>query len=269
MPELPEVETVRRGIAPEIIGRRIVAVFVRQRRLRRLVPAGLGKKITGMSVVGVYRRAKYLIIVLDSCALLVHLGMSGALRVGASPSKAKHEHIDWALDNGKHLLYSDPRRFGLVLLAEKNFAKHPLLEHLGCEPLTRNFNGRVLYAAWRGKKMPVKTALLDGKTVAGVGNIYASESLFDACIRPQTAAGKISAKRCAVLAVAIKSVLRRAIRAGGSTLRDFVDGHGHPGMFQMKWRVYGRGGSHCCCGAVIRKIFQNGRATYYCPRCQR
>ena len=269
MPELPEVETVRRGIAPEIVGRRIVSVVVRQRRLRRLVPEDLGKKISGMLITDVRRRGKYLLIALDFCALLVHLGMSGALRISSTPPMAKHDHIGFALDDGRHLVYNDPRRFGLVLLINPPFEEHPLLAKLGCEPLSSAFTGVVLHTAWRRKTMPIKTALLDGKTVVGVGNIYASESLFAAGIRPQTAASKISLHRCDRLAVAIRTVLKRAIRAGGSTLRDFVDGHGNPGMFQTKWRVYGGSGKVCACGGTVRQIRQSGRATYYCPRCQR
>lgn len=277
MPELPEVETVRRGIAPLSCGRRIGRVVVRCRKLRKPIDARLRAKISGKIIRQIRRRAKYLIFELEddagesSLAIIAHLGMSGVFYFSDKPPQQKHEHIGLEL-GGRFLIYRDPRRFGCFVLANTKSApieSHPLLCKLGVEPLSAAFNGRSFLATLQKRQVSIKTALLDGRIVAGVGNIYASESLHAAGISPNTIAANISAVRAQRLAKAIKDILRRAIRAGGSTIRDYAQPSGEAGFFQMSWKVYGRADMPCACGGTIRKIQQNGRATYYCPKCQR
>lgn len=201
--------------------------------------------------------------------LIVHLGMSGALFFSGRPPRERHEHFGVLLEGGEWLIYKDPRRFGCILSAAGDGCAHPLICNIGAEPLTAKFNGAFLRDALRGRKTAVKNALMNGGIVAGVGNIYASESLFAAGIRPQTVAGKLNAEKCATLAKAVKHTLRRALRAGGSTMRDFSGADGEQGMFQMEWKVYGRAGMPCLdCGAVVRVLRLGGRASYFCPRCQ-
>lgn len=269
MPELPEVEVTRRGIAPHLVGRRITSVAVREPRLRWPVPAAV-RRLAGRTVRGVARRGKYLLLDCGDGHLILHLGMSGSLRVvDAGEPPGRHDHVDIAL-GARLLRLRDPRRFGAVLWTGADPATHPLLRRLGVEPLSKAFDGRRLHALCRGRRTSIKQLLMDGRLVVGVGNIYASESLFLAGISPRRRAGTLAAARCGRLADAIKQVLRAAIRAGGSTLRDFVGGDGASGYFQAQHRVYDRAGKPCRrCGAPVRRLVQGQRATFYCPACQR
>ena len=269
MPELPEVETVRRGIAPVLQNAIVEEVVVRERRMRLPVPKNFRQRLKGRRIITIGRRGKYLTFQLDDGgAVIAHLGMSGAFYFSETPPREKHEHVGFQI-NGRFLIYHDPRRFGGFALFEGEPENHPLLCEIGPEPLSAKFNGKCLFEALHKRHSPIKTAVMDGKVVAGVGNIYASESLYLAKIRPQTSAARLSVVRMSALAAAIKDVLRRAIRAGGSSMRDFYHPDNSPGYFQTKWKVYGRKGESCQCGGVIRKIVQSNRATYYCPRCQR
>ncbi len=271
MPELPEVETVRRGVEPHLLGRRIERVVVRQPQLRWPVPAELPSLLAGQRVRGVARRAKYLLIGLDGGTLLVHLGMSGRLFLAENgESVAKHDHIDWQLDSGMTLRFNDPRRFGAVLWQPREGPEHPLLSELGPEPLSAEFDGDYLYARSRGRSAAIKSFLMDNRIVVGVGNIYANEALFAAGIRPTAAAGKVSRPRYRLLAEAVRQVLEAAIAQGGTTLKDFVGGDGKPGYFKQELQVYGRAGLPCTsCGAALREIRLAQRSTVYCTRCQR
>lgn len=268
MPELPEVEVTRRGIAPHVVGKRIAAIRVREPRLRWRVPRAIGL-LAGHCVRGVKRRAKYLLLDCGSGHLIVHLGMSGSLRLVAPGERpGKHDHVDFSFGE-RVLRLRDPRRFGAVLWTARPPEEHRLIRHLGVEPLARQFDARRLHALTRAHRTPIKQFLMDGRRVVGVGNIYASESLFLAGIHPRTRSRRLSLERCARLAAAIKRTLRAAIRAGGSTLRDFVGSDGAHGCFQMNYWVYDRGGEACRrCGQPVRRIVQGGRATYFCPRCQ-
>ena len=269
MPELPEVEVTRRGIALHLVGRTIAAVTVREPRLRWRVPASV-RSLAGREVRAVKRRGKYLLLDCGDGPLILPLGMSGSLRlVAPGTNPGKHDHFDLAVGN-KILRLRDPRRFGAVLWTAKPPAEHPLLSHLGIEPLSRAFDADRLHALTRAHRTSIKQFLMDGRRIVGVGNIYASESLFLASIHPRTRASRLSRQRCARLVRAIKDTLRAAIRAGGSSLRDFVDSDGARGHFQRRVRVYGREGEECRrCGAQIRRMVQGQRATYYCPHCQR
>ncbi|MGM0593616.1 MAG: bifunctional DNA-formamidopyrimidine glycosylase/DNA-(apurinic or apyrimidinic site) lyase [Pseudomonadota bacterium] len=271
MPELPEVETTRRGIAPHIEGRRIEDVIVRQPRLRWPVPHGLARKLAKQTIQRVERRAKYLLLGFERGTLILHLGMSGSLRIVAAAAAAgKHDHVDIVLDSGYALRLTDPRRFGAVLWTEEAPQRHELLAPLGPEPLSDAFNADYLFTRSRGRKSSIKSFIMDGKVVVGVGNIYASESLYLAGINPKRAAGRVSRERMARLVAAVKQVLADAIEQGGTTLRDFVGGDGRPGYFAQKLNVYGREGEPCPgCGKTIKQIVLGQRSTYYCPRCQR
>jgi len=271
VPELPEVEITRRGLVPHLVGRRVEAVVVRNRNLRWPIARNLGKRISGSTVRSVERRAKYLLIGCGSGWLIVHLGMSGSLRVlpRATPA-GKHDHFDLVIDSGLIVRLTDPRRFGAVLWEARDPHAHPLLANLAPEPLGAEFNAGWLHAHTRGRSAAIKTVLMDSHTVVGVGNIYASESLFRAGIHPKTVAGKISRERCDRLVQAIRETLSAAIDAGGSTLRDFVGSDGNPGHFQQNYYAYGRGGEPCrVCGKTIRLLRQGQRATFFCPQCQR
>jgi len=270
MPELPEVETVRRGLAPHLSGRCFVAAVIREARLRWPVPTDLETRIRGRRILDLQRRGKYLLMQLDDGWLIFHLGMSGNLRLlPADTPLRKHDHIDLLLDDGQVLRYRDPRRFG-ALLWSSDPANHPLIATLGVEPLSDDFAGPHLHALCRGRSSAIKQLIMNAHLLVGVGNIYANEALFHAGIDPRTPAGRLSRPRCARLAAAIKEILLLAIAAGGSTLRDFVDGHGNPGWFQQTYRVYGRAGQPCAiCGSTIRTQRQGARATCYCPHCQR
>lgn len=271
MPELPEVETTRRGIAPHLVGQHISKVVIRHHGLRWPVPKTLTKILPGQKIQAVTRRAKYLLVACDSGWLILHLGMSGSLRVLPQDTPPeKHDHFDLVLDSGELLRLRDPRRFGAVLWTETDPERHPLLENLGVEPLAPDFTGQWLHERSRGRNTAIKLFLMDSKIVVGVGNIYASEALFRAGIRPQTAAGRISRPRYERLAEVIKETLQDAIAAGGSSLRDFVNSQGKPGYFQQQYFVYGRTDEPCRrCNTPIRQIRQGQRSTFFCPGCQK
>ena len=269
MPELPEVEVTRRGIAPQLAGRVISGVTVRQPRLRWPVPNEV-HRLAGRRVAAVRRRGKYLLLDCGNGHLIVHLGMSGSLRVLPHGTPAqKHDHFDLLLGD-RMLRLRDPRRFGAVLWTSADIAQHPLLAHLGVEPLSRALDPGRLHKLTRVHRAPIKQFLMDGRRIVGVGNIYANESLFRARIDPRMPANRISLEKCRRLAPAIKETLRAAIRAGGSSLRDFVGADGNAGYFQQRYWVYDRAGEKCRrCGTPIRKITQGQRSTYFCPTCQR
>lgn len=269
MPELPEVEVTRRGLAPRISGRTISGVVVREPRMRWPVPRGL-QRLAGQRVRGVRRRGKYLLVDCGAGHLILHLGMSGSLRVlPRGEPVLKHDHFDLVLGDCV-LRLRDPRRFGAVLWTAQDPQSHPLLAHLGVEPLSRSFDARRLFDLSRGARVNVKQFLMDGRRVVGVGNIYASESLFRAGISPRRAAGRLTRAECAALAREVKRTLREAIRAGGSSLRDYVGSDGAAGGFQLRTWVYDRAGQPCRrCAAPVKRIVQGQRATFYCPRCQR
>ena len=271
MPELPEVETTRRGIAPHIEGGVVSEVVLRRRLLRYPVPPRLLSDLPGNAIERVERRGKYLLLRTGVGTVIIHLGMSGNLRlVDPAEPVVKHDHVDIVIEGGHALRFHDPRRFGAVLWASGDPLEHALLSSLGPEPLETGFNGDYLYERSRNRKQSIKQFIMDSHTVVGVGNIYASESLFLAGIKPQTAAGKVTRPRYQQLALAIQKVLQAAIEQGGTTLRDFVDGEGKPGYFQQQLNVYGREGEPCHqCGTAIKQMRQGQRATYYCPRCQR
>ena len=270
MPELPEVETTRRGIEPFLQGQRVSRVIVRERRLRWPIPDDMDVRLSGQRIECVERRAKYLLIKAEVGTLISHLGMSGSLRlVPADAPVGKHEHVDIVLESGLALRYTDPRRFGALLWSDDPL-NHPLLRKLGPEPLTDLFAGERLYQLSRGKSMAVKPFIMDNAVVVGVGNIYASESLFAAGIDPRREAGTLSRARYIKLADEIKRILAHAIERGGTTLRDFVGGDGQPGYFQQELFVYGRSGEFCkVCGSTLREIKLGQRASVYCPKCQR
>ena len=270
MPELPEVETTRRGLAPHLVGRRIVAVDVRQPQLRWPIPAALVEGLQGQTVLDVERRAKYLLVHVEPGSAVLHLGMSGALRVlPADTPIGAHDHVDWRLDSGRVLRYTDPRRFGCQLWQPRG-TTHELLAGLGPEPLSEDFDGDLLWMLSRGRSAPVKTFLMDQAIVVGVGNIYASEALFAAGIHPRRAAGSISRPRYGRLALEVKRILAYAIARGGTTLRDFISPDGVPGYFEQELFVYGRAGEPCrVCGKPIRASVVGQRSTFYCTRCQR
>ena len=269
MPELPEVEVTRRGLESHLVGRKIGPVAVREARLRWRVPATV-RGLAGRKVRAVKRRGKYLLLDCGDGHLIVHLGMSGSLRLvepGTAPGK--HDHVDVAVGD-RLLRLRDPRRFGAVLWTADPPEAHPLLRHLGIEPLSSALDARRLHGLTRGSRVAIKPFLMDGRRVVGVGNIYASESLFLAGIHPRTQARRLSLERCRKLVPAIKATLRAAIRAGGSTLRDFVGSDGRPGYFQMRTWVYGREGEPCrVCRTPVRRIVQGARASFFCPRCQK
>lgn len=271
MPELPEVETARRGIAPYLVGRRVAAVTVRDRRLRWPIPAALLKELPGQRIDAIERRGKYLLLMTRAGTALLHLGMSGSLRIlSADTPPQKHDHVDLVMDSGQALRLRDPRRFGTLLWTRGDPAAHTLLKNLGPEPLGDALDGDYLFATSRGRKVAVKPFIMDSHIVVGVGNIYASESLFLAAIRPQRAAGRVSRKEYAALAKAIKKVLNASIRAGGTTLRDFMREDGEPGYFSQRLRVYDREGERCYrCGGTIAAKATGQRMTYWCRDCQK
>ena len=278
MPELPEVETTRRGIEPHIQGCTVAQVIVRNARLRWPVPGNIDQLLSGKTIKKITRRAKYLLLDTGCGHLIVHLGMSGSLRVLTSPAPAgKHDHVDIVMTNGLRLRYTDPRRFGALLWTEDTPEQHTLLKHLGPEPLNAlddkgsdAFTADRLYQMSRGKKQAIKTFIMDNKVVVGVGNIYASEALFHAGIRPNRACGSISRHRYKRLVDCIRETLAKAIAEGGTTLRDFVGGDGRPGYFKQSLAVYGREGEPCLrCGTIIKLIKLGNRSSCYCHRCQR
>ena len=269
MPELPEVEVTRRGLAPRLVGRVISSVAVHQPRLRWPVSQDV-YRLAGRTVRSVRRRGKYLLVDCGDSHLILHLGMSGSLRVVPQGTPAgKHDRFDLLLGD-RMLRLRDPRRFGAVLWTTQRIEAHPLFAHLGVEPLSRALDPARLHALARPHRTSIKQFLMDARRIVGVGNIYASEALFRARINPRTPSNRVSLEKCKKLAVAIKRTLRAAIRAGGSSLRDFVRADGSPGCFQSRYWVYDREGKSCRrCKTKIRRIVQGQRSTYFCPRCQR
>lgn len=269
MPELPEVEVTRRGIAPDLTGKKVTAVVVRAPKLRYPIPPDLNTLLCDKVLHVVARRAKYLLLNFDHGTLLLHLGMSGSLRLlPAGTPPEKHDHLDLVF--GKTVLrLRDPRRFGAALWLPSG-ESHPLLDVLGPEPLADVFTPRWLHAALKKRNTAIKPTLMDGHLVVGIGNIYASESLFRARINPKTAASKVSLARLERLVPEIKATLEAAIAKGGSSLRDFIHSDGSSGYFQQEYFVYGRDGEPCrVCGTTIKRLVQGQRATFYCPTCQR
>ncbi|MDP2144271.1 MAG: bifunctional DNA-formamidopyrimidine glycosylase/DNA-(apurinic or apyrimidinic site) lyase [Gallionella sp.] len=271
MPELPEVETTRRGLEPHLVGATVADVVIRHPQLRWPIPADLPQLLRGQTIRTLRRRAKYLLAGFDHGTLILHLGMSGSLRIlPAKTLPEKHDHFDLVLGNGQLMRLRDPRRFGAVLWHEGDISDHPLLASLGPEPLEENFDAAYLYRATRKKTAAIKLVIMDNHVVVGVGNIYANEALFRTGIKPQLAAGKLSRERCTRLAEEIRATLQEAIAKGGSTLRDFVNSDGKPGYFQQHYWAYGRAGEPCRrCGTPIRQIKQGQRSSFYCPACQR
>lgn len=279
MPELPEVETVRRGLMPRLVGRRIVRLQQRRADLRVPLPAKFATRVEGRAVTGIDRRAKYLLVRLDDGqTLIVHLGMSGRMTLhdaetAASHPLDRHDHVVFDMDDGWQVRFNDARRFGLmVLVADEAVAQHKYFMSLGPEPLDDAFTGDVLAARLAGRRTPIKAALLDQKTLVGVGNIYACEALFLAGISPRRSAHTVKGERAGRLVEAIKFVLKRSIQDGGSTLRDHVQPGGELGYFQTRFNVYDRAGIACPtrdCGQTVRRLVQAGRSTFYCARCQR
>jgi formamidopyrimidine-DNA glycosylase len=269
MPELPEVETTRRGIEPHVVGVRIEAIVVRQPQLRWRVPEAVQEAV-GLEVEAVRRRAKYLLLDTRRGSLVLHLGMSGSLTVQpTNKAPTKHDHLDIVLQGGNCLRLNDARRFGAFLWQGANEPLLQLLQRLGPEPLTDEFDGAYLFDRSRGKRVAVKNFIMDGKIVVGVGNIYASEALFMAGIDPRRAAGKVSRQRYLQLGQDIKSVLARAIEQGGTTLKDFMGADGKPGYFKQELQVYGRAGEPCrSCSTPIRSVLIGQRNSFYCPKCQ-
>ncbi|ADL54514.1 bifunctional DNA-formamidopyrimidine glycosylase/DNA-(apurinic or apyrimidinic site) lyase [Gallionella capsiferriformans] len=276
MPELPEVETTRRGLAPYLADATVTGVVTRTPSLRWPIPENLNELLNGQPVVSLSRRAKYLLLEFRHGTLILHLGMSGSLRIlptGTAPQP--HDHFDLLLDNGCLMRLRDPRRFGAVLWHQGNINTHPLLVKLGPEPLDDRdgncrFNAHYLYQATRGRRVAIKQFIMDSAIVVGVGNIYASEALFSAGINPLSKAGELSFAHCEKLADVIRSTLNEAILAGGSTLRDFVNASGNPGYFQQQHWVYSRAGEPCrICSAPIMQIKQGQRSSFYCTHCQK
>jgi len=274
MPELPEVETTRRGIATIMPGHVLTRLIVHETRMRWPIAPDLADKVANQIVLGCGRRGKYLLIHFNNGTQIIHLGMSGSLRrAPMDEARLKHDHVEWIFPHARFLLH-DPRRFGAVMWHDADngpVTNHPLLAGLGIEPFDPLFTGGHLHQGLKGKTQSIKQALLAGTIVVGVGNIYASEALFRARINPKTAAGTISSGRCERLAVAIRQTLEEALKSGGSTLRDYVDAKGEPGAyFELFAAVYNRAQQPCrVCQTPIRRIVQGQRATYYCPRCQR
>ena len=271
MPELPEVETTRRGIAAAVAGQTLLGAHIRDRRLRWPIPEAFESQVAGQPVLGVARRGKYLLLQLRSGTVLIHLGMSGSLRVlHADIAPRLHDHVDLLLSSGQLLRYNDPRRFGSFHYLQGDPAQHPLLADLGPEPLEDSFNAEYLHARSRRRQVAVKQFIMDSHVVVGVGNIYASEALYQAGVRPGRAAGRLTVAESGKIVAAIKSVLSAAITQGGTTLRDYVNTNGIPGYFSQKLFVYDRAGKPCRrCPTKISTRVQGGRATYWCPNCQK
>ncbi len=270
MPELPEVETSRAGIAPHLQGRTVSRLVVRQPQLRWPVPDELARCLEGKIILSVLRRGKYILINVDGGAALLHLGMSGSVRIlPVGAPVGKHDHVDLELDSGSMLRLTDPRRFGALLWQPEN-ELHSLLASLGPEPLSDEFDAAYLLRCCQGRKTAIKTLIMNSQVVVGVGNIYANEALYQAGIDPRRAAGRIAAARLERLVLCIKEVLARAIEQGGTTLRDFVGGDGKPGYFKQELHVYGRAGEPCHgCGSILKEVRLGQRSTVYCPSCQK
>ena len=275
MPELPEVETTRRGIAPHLLGQSIANVIIRNPSLRWPIPGNLPELLAGLTIQAVTRRAKYLLLDCGVGTLILHLGMSGSLRIlpyrlmQPIELPQKHDHFDLILSDQTILRLRDPRRFGAVLWHTGDILQHPLLMNLGPEPLTADFNVQQLFEKTRECRASIKQMLMNSHVVVGIGNIYANEALFLAGINPKIISGRIGMTRYERLVQAVKKILQQAIEAGGSSLRDFVNSDGNPGYFQQQYWVYGRGGERCKkCDHEIKQIRQSQRSSFYCPRCQ-
>ena len=271
MPELPEVETTLQGIKRHLKKNKVTEIIIRHPRLRWPIPTDLPNYITNQTVKKMSRRGKYILFEFATGTMILHLGMSGRVRVLEERlPPQKHDHVDIYFDNKKYLRFTDPRRFGALLWTSADPAKHPLLAHLGPEPLTSAFDGTYLKKQAGKRKAPIKSFIMDSKMVVGVGNIYATEALFRAKILPQTAAGDISLASYKKLAAEIKAVLSEAIEQGGTTLKDFTKSDGSPGYFSIKLKVYGRGGKPCLrCGTILTLIRQGQRSTVFCGKCQK
>ena len=271
MPELPEVETVLRGIRPILIKKTVEKIIVRQPKLRWPIPAKLASYLKHQVLRDVFRRGKYLLFQFDTGILLIHLGMSGRLCVLAQPCSAKkHDHMDIIFSNNIHLRYTDPRKFGAILWIKNNWQAHPLLAHLGIEPLLKSFTGKYLWEKAQGRKVSIKTFLMNAHIVTGIGNIYATESLFEAGILPQTPAGKLSLSNYNKLAKACKKVLRKAILKGGTTLKDYRQSDGTQGHFHLDIQIYGKAKQPCPrCKTILKTDRIGQRSSVYCPKCQR
>lgn len=270
MPELPEVETTCRGIAPHLIGNNFVAIKIFQRQMRWPIPKNIDA-LKGATVRDVSRRGKYIQLHTDTGEVIIHLGMSGSLRITDNKDpKRKHDHVEWHMQTGQILRLHDPRRFGCVLWHEAKTPAHPLLEKLGPEPLGNAFTAEYLFEQTRKRKTAIKVFIMNSHIVVGVGNIYASESLFMAGIRPGRAAGRMTRDDIDRLVQAIKTVLAKSIKQGGTTLRDFVNSDGQPGYFKQQLLAYDRAGEPCTqCEQPIKQKVMAQRSTYYCPNCQR
>ena len=271
MPELPEVETTRKGIAGHIMGQKVIKLLVHQPQLRWPVNVrALSKSIENCRFTEITRRGKYLLFKNDHGTMMCHLGMSGSLRIVTNlQQRRKHDHLEWIMENGVVMRFHDPRRFGSVLWVDSDINQHKLLRELGPEPLSSDFDDDYLYKKAKGRKQAVKTFIMNSHVVVGVGNIYASEALFLAGIHPSRQAGRISKKRYSLLVDSIKCTLNNAINSGGTTLRDFVNSDGEPGYFRQKLNVYEKSGEKCTtCAQPIKRITQGQRSSYYCPGCQ-
>lgn len=283
MPELPEVETVMRGIEPAMTGYKINKLILNRPDLRWPFPDGMAERVSGTKVLGLRRRSKYILVDLDSHeTLLIHLGMSGRILVSGDPQGnfvhdhppiEKHDHVIFSMENGARITFNDPRRFGAMDLLDTQMGdSHPLLRNIGPEPFGNAFHEEYLVKILKMKNSPIKSVLLDQRVIAGLGNIYVCEILFHAGISPKKLAGKISAKRTAPIVSITRDVLNDAIQAGGSTLKDFRHSDGELGYFQHTFKVYGREGESCTstdCDAKIKRVVQSGRSSFYCPKCQR
>ena len=270
VPELPEVETTRRGIEPHVVGRRIARLVVHDRRLRWPVDVEAASSFEGQTILRAGRRAKYLLLETEKGTLILHLGMSGSLRVlPRTTPRVAHDHIDVELDSGQTLRFNDPRRFGSLLVSIQDPRLHPLLKGLAPEPLEDEFSGDYLWKITRGRSVAIKQLIMNSRLVVGVGNIYASEALFRARIRPRRQARSLKRGECVKLVRAIKTTLSMAVKVGGTTLRDYVGADGSPGYFRQKLFVYERAGKPCrVCGNPIRQFTQGQRSTYWCAHCQ-
>jgi len=271
MPELPEIETIRKGLIPHLKNQVIETVKIRNANLRCPVPVNLAAILKNKTVIDIKRRGKYLLIEVGHGTLMVHLGMSGRFFIAKENSPVnKHDHVDIVLKNGLLLRYHDPRRFGLMVWTDEDPEQHVLLQHLGVEPLTKKFNANYLFVTLTKRSIPIKQAIMNHELVVGVGNIYANEALFHAGIHPLTPANRVSLEKCADLVKAIKQTLQRAIKAGGTTLKDFVNAAGDSGYFQQQLFVYGRNEEVCLvCQDRIGMVRLAGRSTYFCVQCQK
>jgi formamidopyrimidine-DNA glycosylase len=271
VPELPEVETTKRGIAPALLSHRVLNVVVREHRLRWPIPKTFASAVQGQTITGVTRRAKYILVEFDSGTAILHLGMSGSLRlVAPGTAPRKHDHWDLELSSGYVLRFHDPRRFGSLLFTTEPAMEHKLLKKLAPEPLSDEFNADYLFAKTRRRGVAIKLLLMNQQIVVGVGNIYASEALFRARLSPRRAAGRITRDEAKRLVKAVKTVLAAAVKTGGTTLRDYVNADGAPGYFRQKLYVYERAGSPCrVCKTVVKHFTQGQRSTYFCAVCQR